>query len=415
MNKTLKKILLSSLIYNFLLLNPSFANDLDQENDEKIEEKSDTKKKNNIGARNISAFTRKNYTSGTSLGGYFDSEYFFPDNKNPFFDQHRLILQVSSFYNERLFFNTEIEFEHGGLLGGKINDGQLKIEQAYLDYKIEDWLISRAGVVLIPLGRVNILHDSDFRDTTARPLFNGTIMPTTWMETGAGFYGTFYPNDDWEINYETYVTQGLSDNIIDGGGLKDARPSLSSDNNGNKAVSTRVGFSPFIGFDFGLGGYYSKIDKDNKKNFGLFVGDFNYTNGPFEILGEIGYSAFDPVNIKDSAGKETSNTINSMWGYYLEAHYKFFPEFLKGSFLGLELERPMFTLFSRIDQVDTDMARLNANDRTQLTLGFNYRPIQTAVFKFEYQWNIENQAILTGDFSKEIANNQIIMSVAAGF
>src|SRR5690606_25617739 len=102
-----------------------------------------------IGGRNISAFSRA--VGQTSVGGYFDTEYFFPFNSNSFFDQHRLILQASSLFNERLFFNTEIEFEHGGLLGGGTNDGELKIEQAYLDYKIEDWLIFRGGVVLIPV------------------------------------------------------------------------------------------------------------------------------------------------------------------------------------------------------------------------------------------------------------------------
>ena len=119
--------------------------------------------------------------------------------------------------------------------------------------------------------------------------------------------------------------------------------------------------------------------------------------------------------IKDKDGKVTSTLTGPMWGYYLEGHYKFFPEFLKMSFLGDDFEHPSITLFSRIDQVDTDMSKLNANDRTQLAFGFNYRPITNVAFKFEYQVNLENEAILKSDKSKEIANNQFIASVAAGF
>lgn len=368
----------------------------------------------NIGGRNISAFTRKLYGQ-TTVGGYFDTEYIFPQSGNSYFDNRRLILQVSSFFHERLFFNTEIELEHGGIFGGGTNDGELKIEQAFLDMQFTDWLIMRSGVILVPLGRLNILHDSDFRDATARPLFSRVIMPTTWMEPGVGFYGTIYPDDDWELTYELYAMQGLRDNIQDGNGLRKARPSLSEDNNAGKAITSRVGFSPFIGLDFGLGGYFSAYDEASKKNVGLIVGDFNYRIGPFELLGEGGASFFDPVSIKDEDGKETGLLNGPMWGYYVEAHYHLFPEFMKGTWLGMDFERPVFTLFSRISQVDTDASTLNANDRTRFTLGLNYRPRTNVVFKAEYQWNVENEAFISNDFSKAIPNDQFITSVAVGF
>ncbi len=365
-----------------------------------------------IGGRNISAFTR-NLLGNTTVGGYFDTDYNFPAQGNSFFDQHRLILQVSSFMHERLFFNAEIEYEHGAILGGGSNDGQLKIEQAYLDFKFTDWLILRTGALLIPMGRLNVLHDSDFRDTTARPLFNQVIMPTTWTETGLGFYGTVYPDDFWEINYEAYLVQGLTDNLADGNGLRSARNSLSSDNNNAKALTTRVGFSPFIGLDFGLGGYLSPYDDTGKKNLGMLVADFNWSNGPFELLGEGGAVFFDPTTQKKADQEIPLN--GSMWGYYLEGHYHLFPEFLKNSWLSNGFEQPVFTLFGRVSQVDTDTSQLNINDRTRLTFGLNFRPITNVVFKLEYQWNLENEAILKNDPSKEIANNTILASVAAGF
>lgn len=366
-----------------------------------------------IGARNISAFTR-NLLGNTTVGGYFDTEYIFPDNGNSFFDQHRLILQVSAFMHERLFFNTEIEFEHGAVIGSGTNDGELKIEQAYLDYKIEDWLIFRSGALIIPVGRLNVLHDSDFRDTTARPLFTQVIVPTTWTEPGLGFYGTIYPDDMWELTYEAYLVQGLRDQFEDGFGLRRARNSLGGDNNNAKAFTTRLGLSPYIGLDFGLGFYGGAFDDAGNKNMGLFVGDFNWSLGPFELLGEGGVALFDSATQRDLDGN-TSDLLGPMWGYYVEAHYHLFPEFLEQTFLANQFERPVFTLFGRISQVDTDASQLNVNDRTRLTLGLNYRPTTNTVFKLEYQWNIENEAIIRGDASKEFANNQILASVAAGF
>ena len=418
-----------SLVLSFYTGTPAFGqaepdstiSETEQDNDiqevENIEiEQSPQVKQNKlpqIGARNISAFTR-NILGNTTVGGYFDTEYGFPQQGNAFFDQHRLILQVSSFMHERLFFNTEIELEHGAVLGGGTNDGEIKIEQAYLDYKIEDWLILRSGALIIPVGRLNVLHDSDFRDTTARPLFTQVIVPTTWTEPGLGFYGTIYPDDMWELTYEAYVVQGLRDGLADGSGLRGARNSLKSDNNNTKAVTTRFGFSPYIGLDFGLGAYAGAYDDAGQKNLGLFVGDFNWSYGPFELLGEGGVALFDESVRTDDLGNEV-RLNGPMWGYYVEAHYHLFPEFLEQTFLANEFERPVFTLFGRISQVDTDSSQLNQNDRSRLTLGLNYRPTTNTVFKIEYQWNIENEAILRSDASKEVANNQILASVAAGF
>lgn len=381
-----------------------------------------------LGGQNISAFTR-DMVGKTTIGGYFDSDFNFPVGGNSFFNQHRLILQVSSYLHERLFFNTEIEYEYGGVLGtGTTNDGQIRIEQIFLDYKIEDYLIFRAGGLLIPMGRLNILHDSDFRDTVDRPLFNRFILPSTWTETGAGFYGLIPLNEDWEMNYEAYIIQGLQDELSDGLGLRRARNSLSVDNNNNKGFTTRIGLSPAIGTEFGLGGYYAAIDAENKKNLGMVVADFNTSWGPFELLGEGGAVFFDPTtqNAADPATAllpGNANIISSevtplngpMWGYYIEGHYHFFPEFLENTFLSNGFEQPVLTAFARLSQIDTDASTLNQNDRSRFTIGLNYRPITNTVFKLEYQWNIENEAFIRNDPSLERANNQLVASVATGF
>lgn len=366
-----------------------------------------------IGGRNISAFTR-NLLGNTSIGGYFDTEYYFPADRHSFFDQHHLILQVSALPHERLFFNTEIEYEHGAILGTGTNDGQLKVEQAYLDFQIVDGLIFRGGALLVPVGRLNILHDSDFRDTTVRPLFSTTIMPTTWTEAGAGFYGTLYPDEFWEITYEAYVVQGLREGLSGANGLSGARNSVAADNNGGKGFTARVGASPFIGLDFGLGTYLSAYSDDGKKNLGLVVGDLSWTAGPFELVGEGGFAAFDPTSETNAQG-EVTPLIGPMWGYYVEARYHLFPEFLQNTFLDNGFEQPVFTLFAQLSQVDTDASRLDPNDRTRIVLGLNFRPVTNTVFKLEYQWNIENEAILRNDPSKEVANNQLVASVATGF
>ncbi|MFN8672415.1 MAG: hypothetical protein U0457_10115 [Candidatus Sericytochromatia bacterium] len=402
----IKKLLLSTLLLSTF---SSFAY---------AEEK--TEKNTKPSFSGVNAYTRKLSlnNSTVSLGGYFDTEYVFPFGKNSFFDQHRLVLQASSLYNDRLFFNTEIEIEHGGI--SDENKGEVAIEQAFLDYKLINGLNLRTGIVLITLGRLNVYHDSDLRQTTSRPLFNRYIVPTTWSEPAAGLYGSISPDDSWELSYDLYVSQGLIDKISEEDGIKEAKPSLFSDNNNDKALSGRIGFSPFLGLEAGLGGYVGKVDKADSKYLGMGVADFKYSLGAFELLGEGGMVFMNPLEIKVEAEnkdqKETVKTIkNPMYGYYGEARYKLAPDFLKMSFLGEGFDNPTITLFGRVDQIDTDMTILNGNDKMQFTLGFNYRPITNVVFKFEYQMNKNLEALLKNDPSKQTLKDQFLISAAAGF
>src|SRR2546427_12580026 len=94
----------------------------------------------------------------------------------------------------------------------------------------------RAGIVLLPVGKFTLLHDSPLNDLSDRPLVAAAIIPSTLSETGAGFYGTFYPTRLSKLDYELYATQGFNGYntvggiantpvITPGGCAPDVRPS----------------------------------------------------------------------------------------------------------------------------------------------------------------------------------------------
>jgi len=96
-----------------------------------------------------------------------------------------------------------------------------------------------------------------------------------------------------------------------------------------------------------------------------------------------------------------------MWGYYIELRYHLFGELLKKSFLGSGFKNPILTLFARHGEVDTDTSISTAQDIRQTTVGFNFRPIETVVYKFEYEFNQEN--------ASSVDDDTFIASVAVGF
>ncbi|MGR3292641.1 MAG: hypothetical protein ACUZ9M_01335, partial [Candidatus Scalindua sp.] len=204
----------------------------------------------------------------TYLGGYMDMELEFDagSQTNKTFDQHRLIPFIYSDVSDRVKFAMELEIEHGGpnTDGGVDEDfGEIKIEFATIDFLMTDWLNYRAGIILSPLGKLNLVHDSPLLDLTDRPMVNTFIIPTTLSESGMGFFGTFYPTEMSKLDYEIYAVNGFQSisgnaSVIDDTSVGDiekfirnSRGSKDTDNNTNFAIVGRVAYSPFLGLELG--------------------------------------------------------------------------------------------------------------------------------------------------------------------
>jgi len=344
-----------------------------------------------------------------SLGGYADMEYLDLETSESTFRQHRWVINIGAQVTDRIRFNSEYELEYGGsnAPGG---DGEAKVEQAYMDYLINDIINLRAGALLTPFGRYNLYHDSDLQDLTDRPLLARDIVPTTWTEAGYGIFGEFNPAvgsyEDLLMNYELYVVNGLDSGFSDTG-LGGARSSLKTDNNDNKAVVGRLALSPLLGHELGVSGYLGKYDAGNDHNLtGIGIDNLN-TFGPFELITE--YAYFDV----EETPTATSDLSNFFQGAYAQLNYHFWPEFLKNSFLGRNFDHPTFTLVGRYDwagiQDDSDAGTGN-NVEDRRTIGLNYRPIDSFVMKFEYQINDkEKETLEAGD------GDGFVTSVAIGF
>jgi len=354
------------------------------------------------------------------LGGYADIEYINRDGSDPKFDQHRLVPFIYGDVSDNVKFAAEIEFEHGG------TGSDLKIEFAVIDYLVNEPFNIRAGIILVPLGKFNLLHDSPLRDLTNRPIVARRIIPTTLHQPGVGIYGTFYPTRLSQVNYEIYVTSGFTrafggagnpridpsvtasgsstfgtSTITQTAGLRSARSNDTDfDNNAGKAVVGRVAVSPFLGVEVGLSGLYEMYDPQSDRS--LFIGAVDWTlqRGPFELIGESAWAYIEDnqLNAVTGAtiptGTSTSSTLfpNEMRGYYLQLNYHFLPSFLvKLAPSHFRPEVSTFTAVVRWDDVNlgADLSGSEAAARgkaQRLTFGLNFRPTEDTVVKLDYQY-----------------------------
>ncbi|MDR4504958.1 MAG: hypothetical protein MRK01_09245 [Candidatus Scalindua sp.] len=375
-----------------------------------------------FGKQYAKPFLRR-FGRNTYVGGYMDHELVFDEGGNDFFDQHRLIPFIYSDVSDRIKFATEIEFEHGGTdgPGGVLGQsGEMKIEFATLDFLINDAINYRGGIILSPLGKYNLVHDSPLQDLAIRPMVNRNIIPTTLSEAGMGFFGTFYPTELSKLDYEIYLVNGFQALQDDGeqatssaeGFIRSSRGSLKADNNTNFAVVGRLAYSPFLGLEFAGSFHTGTIDERNRNRQTIVALDWTYQKGAFELVGEMAKTMTDRDGTV-STGEEVSDLIaQDSFGYYIEPRYHFMPGLLQDIAPTFFNEFSTFTAVLRFGA--TDMGNFGYDKgkirRTRITPGINYRYTEDTVFKAEYLINLEH-----GRELEEVSNNQLVFSVSTYF
>lgn len=355
--------------------------------------------------------------SGAAIGGYVDIEYRNDiDGHTSTFDQHRLVPFIFAEITDRLHFGTEIEFEHGAALeledGKAEGGGEVSVEFATLDYRIAEPLAFRAGVILAPLGRFNLVHDSPINELTDRPLVSTYIEPTTLSEAGFGLFGTVYPGERSLLSYEVYVVNGFTGGIFEEEDgtvrlrVRGGRGLRGEDNNFAKAVVGRVAYSPLLGLELGASAHTGRYAAASD----VFTGDERLTiwgldatwqHRAIELLGEYGR-----VDANVPAPYRALGVGGRQDGWYVQGVYHFGHGWIPPR------ETSMLTGVVRWDRVDFAAGSTGDDALDRLTVGVNWRPIPNAVLKSGFQWNWRTPA---GSAARDAARKRLVLSAATYF
>jgi len=373
------------------------------------------------------------------------------------FDQQRFVPFIYADITEHVKFASEIEIEHGIREDAQTTGMEIGLEFAHIDYLVNEPFNLRAGILLLPVGKFNLLHDSPLNDLTDRPLVSLFIIPSTMAETGAGFYGTLYPGRTSKLDYEFYVTTGPCgyDNngnprINEETGTRGSRQrKCASDDgldiNNGKAVSGRVAYSPMLGIEVAGSGYYGNAAPGPNYNpLSIVAVDWTLQRGPFELIGEAAWS-YTRNNSRaiNCAGRDTTSATSvcgagtppgllltgiggnsglgippqRMNGFYIQGNYHFMPDFLRAWSPKRFGEGSTFTAVIRYDRVDTNLDNSNGTggfgNLEQISFGLNYRPIEDAVFKISYQY--QPMAFNPNNGGNRIHDSAFVISAATYF
>ncbi|MDX9883641.1 MAG: hypothetical protein RBS73_16390 [Prolixibacteraceae bacterium] len=331
-----------------------------------------------------------------SIGGYgqidFNQKYDKDIRYNGVMDVHRMVLMVGYKFNERTRFITELEFEHVQ---------EVYVEQAFLDYKLKEGLNFRAGLLLIPMGIINELHEPATFNGVERPNLDNTLIPSTWREIGAGFTGRI---SDSGLKYQLYIVNGfLSYNgsgLLRGSdGLRRGRQKGAESVFSHPNLSGKLEYSGIPSLKVGLATYMGKsqstlfngVDKNNRqlisKADSSVVGvnmvglDFRYLKNGWSFKGQFNYAWIDNAS---TYNKFTGNNLGSaMKGYYVEAGYDLLhaqQDFDKKLVPFVRYEK--YNTHHKVDGISKN----RAFNRTDVTAGIGWWMTSGAVFKADIQW-----------------------------
>lgn len=324
------------------------------------------------------------------LGGYGEMHANFTQgSESDQFDIHRLVLYLGYDFADWIKFHSETELEHAYVNDG---DGEISMEQAYVDFLLTGSFNVRAGRILTPIGIINKKHEPPTFNGVERPAFATNIIPTTWSSDGVGIFGALNSS----LTYEAYVVGGLDGSMfnstsgIRGGRIKE-RPSLNE-----PAITGRLDYYPAAimqdtqdqSLRLGASGYFGGLDNgDQGSNPGIdgeiaiASADFEYSICKMDFRGAIAH-----INI-DGARQIGNNVAEEIFGWYLEGAYHYLPEQWKTG----KLAKADATVFLRLDKYDTQykmpsgVSKNRAGDRTDWTFGTNFYLTPNLVVKADYQ------------------------------
>lgn len=293
-------------------------------------------------------------------------------------------------WNDRWLLNSEIEYEHASTGEG----GEVSVEFVYVDYLWRPALGFRAGLLLLPVGFVNELHEPVVFLGARRPTVENALLPTTWRENGAGVFG-----QSGALTYRAYLVNGLDASGFTAAGLRAGRQKGGQAKAEDFALVGRLDWSGVPGLLLGGSAYLGDSGQGLRTPAGRDVDarttlleahlEWRWQGLELRALGARG--ALDDVTALNAAlGLTGERSVGEeLEGWYLQLGYDLFTRWGWGE--------QSLVPYVRLEALDTQkevpagFRRNLANDTENLTLGVAWKPIDSIVLKLDHQ-DFDNEA-----------------------
>jgi regulator of replication initiation timing len=302
----------------------------------------------------------------TTIGGYGEVHYNNLDGKNGASDKkevdfHRFVLFFGHEFRDDLRFFSELELEHS--LSGDGKNGEVELEQAYIEYDINDQHRVKGGLFLTPVGILNETHEPPTFYGTERNSVEKNIIPSTWWEAGVMFSGEIAEG----FSYDLAATSGLNTSSGSKYAVRSGRQKVSNAEAEDYAYTGRIKWTALPGIELAASLQYQEdITQSNDQSAGgatLFETHAVIQRGAFGLRAL--YATWD----LDGNGPKSIGA-DEQTGWYIEPSFQI---------------NQNFGVFTRYSEWDNQAGNSTDSEYEEWAFGVNWWPHQDVVVKVDYQ------------------------------
>ncbi len=285
---------------------------------------------------------------GISLGGYGEVHYnnYDADDSDrdlEEIDLHRFVLFIGKEFTDDLRLVTEVEIEHGGVQATDNDgtesrgtlDGEVEIEQAFIEYDVNESTQVRGGVFLQPVGILNETHEPPTFYGVERNGVESIIIPATWWEGGVGGNMTFGNGFSADLAY----TSGLNCSGFSGR-VRSCRGKLSNQRFSDGAVTGRLKYTGIQGLELAasVNHQFDPTQDDDSALEDDFIDDGTLlTTHAIFNRGKFGLRALYAQWDFSGDIEDTAEELDEQFGWYIEPSFKLTENFgIYARFLDVE-------------------------------------------------------------------------------
>ncbi|MCE9677719.1 OprO/OprP family phosphate-selective porin [Shewanella sp. AS1] len=303
--------------------------------------------------------------SRTVIGGYGELHYNnITDNQSGSdkkeFDFHRFVLFFGHEFTSSTRFFSELEVEHS--IAGDGQNGEVELEQAYIEHDFNEMFTGKAGLFLMPVGIINETHEPPTFYGVERNPVEKEILPATWWEGGLNINVKAAPG----LAIDAAVTSGLnvgSDYKIRGG-----RQKVSEAKAEDLAYTARVKYTGVPGLELAATVQYQSDLTQGEPTVDTASAMLMTAHAIYSIQGFTLKALYAQWDIDGQEAEALGRDVQK--GYYLEPSYRF---------------NESFGVFARYNAYDSNAGDNDDTEITQTNLGINYWLHENVVFKADYE------------------------------
>jgi len=326
----------------------------------------------------------------TVISSYGEINYNRPkDGSQAQADIRRFVIGLQHRFDEKTKVVSELEMEHAVASSG--DQGEVEVEQLYLEHRLNESYGLRAGLFLMPVGLLNHNHEPTAYYGVERNFVETAIIPTTWREGGLQVFGEHDNGVSWSAGLSTSFSLSKWDATSTEGRsspLRSIHQEMQLAQAHDLAVFGNVDWRGIPGLRIGTSVFSSNISQAQTgtpdAHLSLWDAHIKWTPGPWDLSALYARGTITGAGALNAGLNASAIFVpNAFDGWYAQAAYRW--QINGGYTLAPFTRYERYNTARGFDGLSPALNPGNSGDEAVTTVGLNFYLNPNVVLKTDVQ------------------------------